>query len=51
MDQKETGDKAESAQRAEVDLRLDFLFRQSGDDPLMAQLRQAILQYRLENAQ
>lgn len=37
-----------AARRAEVAARVDAMFSKSGDDPLMAKLRQALLAYRLE---
>jgi hypothetical protein len=38
----------QAALRAAVEQRIHHLFRKSGDNPLMARLRDAVLAYRLE---
>lgn len=37
--------------RAAARRRVEALFRRAGDDPLMAKLREAVLEYRLEELQ
>lgn len=40
-----------AVRRAELETRITAMFRHCGDDPLMAELRQALLEYRLEGLQ
>ena len=42
---------SDGIQPAEIEQRLEVLFRKAGDDPLMARLRQAILQHHLRPLQ
>lgn len=37
-----------SAQQEKIRNRIGWLFRNGGDDPLMSRLREAVLEYRLE---